>query len=168
MKVDNYQNWAKELFGGACYAACISWISNWMSDKISAIDITRDILAGVEKGYIEDDGLETVKNQGRQDIKDKWSELEDKWVDIIEKQTGDKTIQWINPSEHLSYQMPEKPFEIYEEDFKRTMMNYIMFKEGIDAKEFADNLTNKVLYSSEVEQEQDSVLINIVSKGGSE
>lgn len=57
MKIDNYQNWAKELFGGACYAACISWISNWMSDKISAIDITRDILAGVEKGYIEDDGF---------------------------------------------------------------------------------------------------------------
>ena len=53
MKIDNYQNWAKGLFGGACYAACISWISG----KTNVIDITRDILTGVEKGYIEDDGF---------------------------------------------------------------------------------------------------------------
>ena len=29
------------------------------------------------------------------------------------------TIKWIKPSEHLSYQIPEKPFEISEEDWKR-------------------------------------------------
>lgn len=52
-KEDNYQSWAMNLFGGACYAACISWVSG----KDSAIDITRDILAGVEKGYIEDNGF---------------------------------------------------------------------------------------------------------------
>lgn len=53
MKIDNYQNWAKGLFGGACYAACISWLGG----RTNAIDITRDILTGVEKGYIEDDGF---------------------------------------------------------------------------------------------------------------
>lgn len=53
MKIDNYQAWAKNLFSGACYAACISYLSG----KDDAIDITRDILAGVEKGYIEDDGF---------------------------------------------------------------------------------------------------------------
>lgn len=53
MRINNYQNWAKGLFGGACYAACISWLSG----KSTAIDITRDILTGVEKGYIEDDGF---------------------------------------------------------------------------------------------------------------
>ena len=69
--------------------------------------------------YIEEDGLETVKNQGRQDIKDRWQTIEDKWVEIIRKQSGNDTIQWIPPLEHLSYQMPEKEFEIYEEDFKK-------------------------------------------------
>lgn len=40
--------------------------------------------------YIEEDGLETVKNQGRQDIKDRWQSIEDRWVDIIRKQSGDE------------------------------------------------------------------------------
>lgn len=45
--------------------------------------------------YIEEDGLETVKNQGRQDIKDKWKTIEDYWIDIIKKQSGNDTIQWL-------------------------------------------------------------------------
>lgn len=100
--------------------------------------------------YIKEDGLETVKNQGRQDVKDKWQSIEDRWVDIIYKQSGDDTIQWIKPTEHLSYQMPEKPFEIYEEDFAKTMMDYLMFKQGIDVKEFSDALIKKVMYDSEI------------------
>ncbi len=109
--------------------------------------------------YIEDDGLETVKNQGRQDIHDRWQEIEDKWVEIIHKQSGDDTIQWIKPSEHLSYQMPEKPFEIYEEDFIKTMMDYEMFKRGIDVKEFNEQLLQQILYSSEVTNNNGSTQI---------
>ena len=86
--------------------------------------------------YIKDDGLETVKNQGRQDVKDRWQSIEDRWVEIIHKQSGDDTIKWIKPSEHLSYQVPEKEFEISEVDFTKTMMDYLMFKQNIDAKEF--------------------------------
>lgn len=111
--------------------------------------------------YIEDDGLETVKNQGRQDIRDRWQSIEDQWVDIIEKQSGDDTIQWIKPSEHLSYQMPEKPFEIFEEDFVKTMMDYEMFKQGIDAKEFGDQLLKQILYSSEVSENNDQTQITL-------
>lgn len=111
--------------------------------------------------YIEDDGLETVKNQGRQDIRDRWQSIEDQWVDIIEKQSGDDTIQWIKPSEHLSYQMPEKPFEILEEDFVKTMMDYEMFKQGIDAKEFVDQLLKQILYSSEVSENNDQTQITL-------
>lgn len=114
--------------------------------------------------YIADDGLETVKNQGRQDIKDKWQDIEDMWIDIIHKQSGHETIQWMKPSEHLSYQMPEIPFEISEEDFTKTMMDYLMFKEGIDVKEFNDALMKKVLYNSEVNQEKEKVVITL--KGG--
>lgn len=111
--------------------------------------------------YIEDDGLETVKNQGRHDIKDRWQEIEDRFVDVVHKQNGDDTIQWINPSEHLSYQMPEKEFEIYEEDFTKTMMDYIMYQEGIDVKEFSDKLIKKVMYSSCVAEDGEDYVITL-------
>ena len=111
--------------------------------------------------YIEDDGLETVKNQGRQDIRDRWQSIEDKWVDIIEKQSGNDTIQWLKPTEHLSYQMPEKPFEIYEEDFVKTMMDYEMFKQGIDVKEFNEQLLQQILYSSEVSDNGSTTQISL-------
>lgn len=114
--------------------------------------------------YIEDDGLETVKNQGRQDIKDRWQEIEDKWVDIIEKQSGDASVQWLKSKEHLSYQLPEREFEICEEDFIKTMMDYEMFKQEIDVKTFNDNLLNKVLYSSQISKKEDGISISL--KGG--
>ena len=116
--------------------------------------------------YIEDDGLETVKNQGRHDIKDRWQEIENKFVDIVHKQSGDKSIQWIKPSEHLSYQMPEKEFEIYEEDFTKTMMDYIMYEDGIDVKDFYDNLIEKVMYSSCVAEDGEDYIITL--KGDSD
>lgn len=131
-----------------------------LPEKIFSEGVTTSIFiftAGVPQNdkeifacYIKEDGLETVKNQGRQDVKDKWQSIEDRWVDIIYKQSGDDTIQWIKPTEHLSYQMPEKPFEIYEEDFAKTMMDYLMFKQGIDVKEFSDALIKKVMYDSEI------------------
>lgn len=113
--------------------------------------------------YIEDDGLETVKNQGRQDIKHKWKAIEDYWIDSISKLRDTKynTAQWINPNEHLSYQMPEKPFEISEEDFKKTAMDYICFKNGIDIKEFGEKLLNAALYGSEVSSDDNGINIKI-------
>ena len=113
--------------------------------------------------YIEDDGLETVKNQGRQDIKHKWQAIEDYWIDSISKLRDTKyhTDQWINPAEHLSYQMPEKPFEISEEDFKKTAMDYICFKKGIDTKAFGEKLLNAALYGSEVSSDDTGVNIKI-------
>ena len=109
--------------------------------------------------YIEDDGLESVKNQGRQDIKKRWKSIEDEWVEIIRKQSGSNTIQWLKPKEHLSYQMPQKAFEIYEEDFSKTAMDYLLFEENIDIKQFADNIASKVLYSSVIVQNNESVSI---------
>lgn len=116
--------------------------------------------------YIEDDGLETVKNEGRQDTKHKWKAIEDYWIDSISKlrDTRYNTAQWINPNEHLSYQMPEKPFEISEEDFKKTAMDYICFKNGIDTKAFGEKLLNAALYGSEVSS--DNAGVNIKIGGG--
>ncbi len=117
--------------------------------------------------YIEDDGLETVKNKGRQDIKNRWEEKEDYWVKAIHDGNDYlyKTRQIINPKEHLSYQLPEKPFKITEEDFKKTAIDYICFKNGIDTKEFGEKLLRTVLYSSDVTAEEKSVSIRL-SKGG--
>ena len=39
--------------------------------------------------WMESDGLATVKNKGRQDVYNKWSAIEDKWVDIVMKQSGE-------------------------------------------------------------------------------
>ena len=113
--------------------------------------------------YIEDDGLETVKNQGRQDIKNKWPDIEDYWIDSINKLRDEKynTAQWINPEEHLSYQTPEKPFEISEEDFRKTAIDYICFKRGIDTKELGNRILNSVLYASEISSEGNSINIQI-------
>ncbi len=113
--------------------------------------------------YIEDDGLETVKNQGRQDIKNRWQEIEDYWITAIQngEDTKYNTKQIIHPNEHLSYQMPEAPFEIYEEDFIKTMMDYEMFKQGIDVKSFGEQLLQKVLYGSTVTTNEQSTTIEI-------
>lgn len=113
--------------------------------------------------YIEDDGLETVKNQGRQDIKNRWKAIEDYWVSVFKKKQDNQyhTDKWIKPSECLSYQMPEKPFEIYEEDFKKTVMDYLLFQQGIDQNNFEEQLIKKVLYSSEVSGNNEKVNISL-------
>lgn len=111
--------------------------------------------------YIEEDGLETVKNQGRHDTKNKWQSIEDYWVDIIEKQSGDSTIQWIKPTEHLSYQMAPKKFEVFEEDFIKTIMDYYMYENNIDVKEFGDKVQSKVLYSSEIDANENEINLKL-------
>ena len=113
--------------------------------------------------YIEDDGLETVKNEGRQDVKHKWKAIEDYWITAIRDGEDSKyhTKQIIKPSEHLSYQMPEKPFEISEKDFKKTAMDYICFKQGVDAKAFSEKLLESALYASKITSTNTSVNIKI-------
>ena len=147
-----------------------------LPEKVFSEGVTTSIFifqAGVPHGtkdifacYIEDDGLETVKNQGRQDIRDRWQTIEDEWIELIRKQSGHDTIQWIKPSEHLSYQMPEKEFEVFEEDFTKTMMDYLMFQQQIDVKEFSEKLVTKVMYNSAVSSSEDNVIITL--KGASQ
>jgi type I restriction-modification system DNA methylase subunit len=118
-------------------------------------------------GYcIKEDGLKTVKNQGRQDIKNRWNAIEDYWIKAIRDANDSKynTRQIINPAEHLSYQSVNKPFEVYKEDFVKTIMDYEMYKQGIDVKEFSDTLLRRVLYSSEVSKNNDVTTLRM--KGG--
>lgn len=78
--------------------------------------------------YIEDDGLVVIKNKGRHDVKGRWPAIEAEALDDIFKL---RNGAWIKPSEHLSYQVPERPFEICEEDFQKTALKYLLFKNGV-------------------------------------
>ncbi|MDN3311761.1 N-6 DNA methylase [Microbacterium oryzae] len=102
---------------------------------------------------IEDDGLITVKNQGRHDVRGKWPALEDYWVDAIERNDDGEygTGQWLDPAKSLSWQAPLKPFVLTHEDLSRTAMEYALFRRGIDAKALRERLGQTALYSAEVQ-----------------
>lgn len=111
--------------------------------------------------WMEDDGLETVKNKGRHDVKGRWPAIEDYWIRVVDRRNDERyhTHQWIKPSEHLSYQMPQKPFEIYEEDFFKRLMNVEISRRGLDMNAFQDKLLEQVMYSSHVEMKNGKVSI---------
>ena len=113
--------------------------------------------------YIADDGLETVKNQGRQDIRNKWTEYENYWIKAIHDGVEDKynTRQIINPQEHLSYQIPLKPFQISQEDFIKTVTDYEMFKRDVDTEDFSIRILAEIMYTSQVKADNDTVNISI-------
>ena len=49
----NIQSQMKELFGNSCYAYCISYLSG----KSDIKDLTKDVLEGWYRGYIDNDGF---------------------------------------------------------------------------------------------------------------
>lgn len=110
---------------------------------------------------ILDDGLETIKNQGRQDLKNKWEDIEQYWVDVIYKQSGDTTIQWLDPTVSLSYREIEKPFQISEQDFKKVVLDYIFFKSNINQAEFRSKILDFILFDKTTNINEQ--LINIIS-----
>lgn len=113
--------------------------------------------------YIENDGLETVKNQGRQDIKNKWRAIEDYWINAIQTGNDDKfnTKQIINHHERLSYQSPQKSFEISENDFRKTVIDYICFQQKLDFKDFSEKILNATLYKSKTTFDNQCINIKI-------
>ena len=90
-------------------------------------------------------------------------EIEDRWVDIIKKQSGDESIKWINPDMYLSYQKDAKPFEVCEEDYIKTMVDYLMYKEEIDVKELKEKISERIIYFSSISQDENAtgIAINI-------
>lgn len=122
---------------------------------------------GIFTCEIAEDGLETVKNQGRQDIKHRWSAIEDFWVRTIKRcdTQADKSCQWITPDlknyKQLSVPIPQKPFVIYDEDFMKTVMDYEMFKQNINSSKLQDALKQTVLYQSQVVENKQNIDIKI-------
>lgn len=113
---------------------------------------------------IEDDGLITVKNQGRHDVRGKWPALEDYWVDAIERSDDSKfgTGQWVDPEKSLSWQAPAKPFVLTQEDLARTAMEYAMFLRGIDAKTVRERLGAVAMYSASVTETATTVQVEVL------
>ena len=111
---------------------------------------------GIFTCEIKDDGLVTVKNQGRQDIEHKWSQIEDFWVRTIKRcdTQADKSCKWITPDleklQQLSVPIPQKPFSISEEDFMKTVIDYEIFKHGINSSKLKDSVQKSVLYKASV------------------
>lgn len=112
--------------------------------------------------YMKSDGLATVKNKGRHDVYGKWVAIEKHWVEVIERQSDEDTCQWMDPAKHLSYQMPQKPFEIFEEDFRKTAMDYLMFQQDIDSKALGEKLLEMTLYSSRVNADGETVTVTML------
>ncbi len=111
--------------------------------------------------YMQSDGLVTVKNKGRHDVHDRWPDIEEHWVNVVRRQSGDDSCQWVKPEEHLSYQLPAKPFEITTEEFRRTAMDWLMFQRGIDEQSLRAQVLDAVLYDSSTMSTDDGVNIRI-------
>lgn len=82
--------------------------------------------------WLKDDGLETVKNKGRLDIKNRWQDIENKWVEILFKQAGDDSIQWIKPSQLIMYKLPEIDYCYNEKTFRSTAIEFSLYKNAVD------------------------------------
>ncbi len=65
------------------------------------------------------------------------------------------------PTEHLSYQMPKPPYELFEEDFVAVLMDYELFKREILSKDFKEGIANKILYQSHAFEEVDKFMLTI-------
>lgn len=104
--------------------------------------------------FIPEDGLETVKNQGRHDINGLWQDFEDYWVAAIEngedERYGSRIL--IDPKVQLSYPEPEVPFELNMEDFMKVAMDYRIFETGMDAGLLKETIAVNGLYGLESEE----------------
>ncbi len=96
--------------------------------------------------YIKDDGLITIKNQGRHDYYNKWQDIENYWVDVIYKQNGNDTIQFLDVNEILKYKIPEPKFSISENEIKKNVLDYVLFKNKIKIKELNESVLNYIWF----------------------
>ena len=101
--------------------------------------------------WIKEDGLETVKNKGRMDVKNRWAAIENKWVEIIYKQSGDESVQWIKPDEPLMYKVPAEDRPIFEMDFKKTVLDFFLYCNKETASDIVIKDQDGVLLSNSVE-----------------
>ena len=60
--------------------------------------------------------------------------------------------------------MEQKPFEISEEDFRKVVIDYLLYEQNVDAGEYSNNVLNKVMYSSDITSTDNSVIISMAKE----
>ncbi|WP_396599720.1 class I SAM-dependent DNA methyltransferase [Frigoribacterium sp. R86507] len=112
---------------------------------------------------IKEDGLVTVKNQGRHDLRNKWPALEDYWVDAIERFDDSEygTGQWLDTADHLSWQAPAQPFVLTHEDLAKAATEYLLFQRGIDSKALRERLGHTALYTADVQSSSTAITLAV-------
>lgn len=55
--------------------------------------------------------------------------------------------------------MPQAPFEITEKDFKKAILDYMLFENGIDKKDFEKVMLESLLYDSNIELDDSKISI---------
>jgi len=170
-KLETNLSKAKKILQKHCLTKIIKLPSEIFSGVTTSIFIFKASVpqnnAQIFACHISEDGLETVKNQGRQNTKDKWEDIENYWVDVIYKQSGDKSIQWLDASKNLSYKTPEAPFHINEQNFKKSVLDYILFEKQASEQDFKKTILDYVLYGSEIKIKE-SILNHIKSNNKQE
>ena len=61
----------------------------------------------------------------------------------------------------LSYPKPKEYFEVTMSDFNKTAMEYEFYKEKKDIIAFQNMLTENVMYSSDISESQDKIVIKL-------
>ncbi|MBR6472079.1 MAG: N-6 DNA methylase [Victivallales bacterium] len=97
---------------------------------------------------IRDDGLETIKNQGRQDIHGRWNAIEDYWTEVVYKQSGDSSVKWLAPTEPWHYPAQRPPLVLRTSDFQRRIVKYLLYRNGIDELSFKEAVLSHVLFQT--------------------
>lgn len=75
-----------------------------------------------------DDGFETVKNQGYQDVKGNWSKIKQ---EFIEKFKNGKCDKEIDSKKSLSYQKDVIIHRVSDEEIDLNLLQYKLFKQGV-------------------------------------
>lgn len=111
--------------------------------------------------YIKEDGLDTIKNQGRQDVYGNWQEIEDYWIKVINREIDDETVLYLDPREHLSYQI-ENDLPISRSLFNATLIEYILYHCNVDFQTFSDNLSKSLIYQTDFPTEHRHIYDQLV------
>jgi type I restriction enzyme M protein len=99
----------------------------------------------IVKYWIKEDGLVTIKNGGRQDIKNLWEDNQEDnllkyWTDIINNTRDHETKQ---VSKELEYLIPKEETVLTKEDFQKVVLDRILF-ENPEIKDKVSEIKDKV------------------------
>jgi len=55
-------------------------------------------------------------------------------------------------------------FEIFEEDFKKTIIDYLMFQKNINSKQMSSSILESIMYFGNISEDGESINITLKKK----